>query len=93
MMREWASENGVAVRQRRARLYGKNWYRTRDLLSRELPPSVTKECNGAIDSEQESMESETDNTDEMLEIGNEVTFLLGPNSPFSRSIKFNRKFF
>ena len=73
----------------------------------ELRPSVSKGCNGVIDSEQESMESDTDNTDEVLKydtdvdeqeiiqnkIGNEATFLLGANSRFGLSIKFNRKFF
>ena len=88
--------------------YGKNRYITRGLLSRGIKrPSVTKGCNGAIDSKQESMESETDNIDEMVqydtdvyeqeiiqnEIGNKATFLFGANSQFCRSIKFNRTFF
>ena len=74
---------------------------------KELRPSVTKWCKGSIDSEQESMESDTNKTDEVLkyykevdeqeiilkEIGNESTFLLGASSQFGRSINFNRKFF
>ena len=60
---------------------------------KELRPSASKEYNGAIDSEQESMKSDTDNADEVLEydtdideektiqneIGNEPTILLGAN--------------
>ena len=74
---------------------------------KELRPSVNKACNGAIDSEQESMELDTYNTDEVLgygintdkqkiiqnKIGNEATFLLGANLWFGRSIKSNRKCF
>ena len=73
----------------------------------ELRASATKGCNGTTDSEQESMELDTDNTDKVLEydknvdeqeiiqskMTNEATFLLGGNSRFVRSIKYDRKFF
>ena len=38
----------------------------------ELRPSVTKGCNGAINSEQESLELDTDNTNEVLEYATDV---------------------
>lgn len=74
---------------------------------KELRSSATIACHGAIDSEQGSTESDTDNTDEVLEyntdiddkeiiknkIGSWKTFLLGANSRFGRSIKFNQSFF
>ena len=73
----------------------------------ELRASAIIGCNGATDSEQESMELDTDNTDKVLEydknvdeqeiiqskMTNEATFLLGGNSRFVRSIKYDRKFF
>ena len=75
-----------------------------DCYHEELRPSAIKGCNDAIDSEQESMESDIDNTDEVLkydmdvdeqvivqsEIENEASFLVRINSWFGRSIKCNR---
>ena len=92
MMHEWASVNCGAVRQQNS--IKNNYDKITGVLPKagyheELQPIVTKGCNGAIDSEQESMESDTDNTHEVLEydtdvdeqeitqneIGNEATFL------------------
>ena len=92
MMHEWASVNCGAVRQQNSTK--NNYDKITGVLReacyhKELQPFVTKGCNGAIDSEQESMESDTDNTNEVLEydtdvdeqeitqneIGSEATFL------------------
>ena len=105
-MGDWAPVNGAKVRQCSAR-QGTTMARTGTLpeafYHEELRPSATKGSNGAIYPKQESMESDTDNTDEVLEydtdldekeiiqneIGNDATFLLVANSRFGRSIKFN----
>ena len=107
MMCKWPSINGSAVRKRSARqetTMARNGISPEACSHEELRPSAIKGCNDATDSEQESMESDIDNTDEVLkydmdvdeqvivqsEIENEASFFVRINSRFGRWIKCNR---
>ena len=109
MMREWVSVNGAKVRQRIVRqktTIARIGTLPEAFYHEVLWATATKGCNGAIGCKQESMESDTDKTDEVLEyhtdaneqetiqneIVNEANFLLGANLQFGRPIKFDWKF-
>ena len=104
-MRQWASVNGKAVRQRTVRqetTMAKAGTLTESCYHQQLKPENI-ECNSDDpgNNENENLAYDTDNSlegclenfDEEVKISKETTFFAGRTSRFGRAVRFNSQFF